>query len=122
MANEAQLLPEFPLLDFPKITSHFSFKLFFAIGHGKYEMAWLNCPKCGVNDNLYRTNGALTISYCRGGMPPEVEHEQRDILGQVHGTHKHQVNCAHIAFEHFHGMCKVCDFIFGVRIPGESHD
>lgn len=116
MADDRNILPEFPLLNFPKISKRFSLRMYLTFGT-TLEVAWFSCPKCHYKDNLYRENSALSISYCRGGMPPEIEHVERDLLGQSQGVHRHQVNCAHIPFEHFHGVCKVCDFIFGIRVP-----
>ncbi|HEY1645455.1 MAG TPA: hypothetical protein VGF75_03650, partial [Candidatus Saccharimonadales bacterium] len=105
---------------FPPITKRHNIRMLLVFGRS-IETAWGRCPKCGYVDNLYRSNGALTITYCRGGLPPEVEHEQRDILGQSQGTHRHQVICAHINFEHFHAGCKICDYHFGFRTPGGTN-
>lgn len=116
MPDLSDILPSFPVLDFPKVSTRFSIRMFLAFGTS-LEVAWFKCPKCQYKDNLYRSNGGISISYCKGNMPAEIEHEQRDLLGQSHGTVKHPVNCAHVNFEHFHGVCKICDYIFGIKIP-----
>lgn len=117
MSGLDQLLPSFPVFPFPKTTRGYNLK-FYLTFHTGLSAAWTNCPKCGYKDNLFRGSSGITIGYCRGGLPVEVEHESKDVFGQSQGKHSHQIICAHISFEHFHAACQVCDFTWGFSIPG----